>query len=213
MRLCSYVVMIDKGFAPNPFWGFCTLAACTPNHQGCTFGRNDWMLGNSSANTGRRLIYAMRISEVLDFDDYYRDQRFAGKRARAGSWRERCGDNIYFRNGAGEWEQALAFYHTCPRDIEKDTRNPCVFISDHFFYFGENAPARSDLPVEYASLVNTGISHRHHEGESVHAFIEWLEQTHQPGLHGLPRDREEETGAQCGLVHTRSVVRRTSGCS
>ena len=33
VRLCSYVVKYDTGFAPNPFWGFCTLAACTPNHQ------------------------------------------------------------------------------------------------------------------------------------------------------------------------------------
>ena len=33
-RLCSYVVRHDKGLAPNPFWGYCTLAVCTPNHAG-----------------------------------------------------------------------------------------------------------------------------------------------------------------------------------
>ena len=26
--------MHDTGFAPNPFWGYCTLAVCTPNHMG-----------------------------------------------------------------------------------------------------------------------------------------------------------------------------------
>jgi hypothetical protein len=51
-------------------------------------------MGNGSASAGRRLIYAMRISEVLDFDDYFRDTRFAAKKPRAGTWRERCGDNI-----------------------------------------------------------------------------------------------------------------------
>ena len=50
-------------------------------------------------------------------------------------------DNIYFCGTDGQWEQALAFFHTRPADQEKDTRYPCVFISDHFFYFGESAPA------------------------------------------------------------------------
>src|SRR5437868_6312610 len=99
MRLCSYVVQQDTGFVPNPFWGFCTCAACTPNHLNRRLEPGDWLIGNSSADAGpeRRLIYAMRISEPpMTFDDYYRDPRFAKKKARAGSWQEKCGDNIYF---------------------------------------------------------------------------------------------------------------------
>lgn len=80
MRLCSYVVVCDTGFAPNPFWGLCTLAACTPNHQSLQLKRGDWLLGNSSAKEGHQLIYAMRVSEVLDFDQYYRDPRFEQKK-------------------------------------------------------------------------------------------------------------------------------------
>lgn len=84
MRLCSYVVVYDSGFAPNPFWGLCTLAACTPNHQGLRLKAGEWLIGNSSARAGHRLIYAMRVSEVLDFDKYYRDPRFEQKeRARS----------------------------------------------------------------------------------------------------------------------------------
>ena len=30
MRVFSYVVMHDSGFAPNPFHGHCTLACCKP---------------------------------------------------------------------------------------------------------------------------------------------------------------------------------------
>src|SRR5712671_5339411 len=31
MRLYSYVVARDFGFAPNPFFGVCTLATCKPD--------------------------------------------------------------------------------------------------------------------------------------------------------------------------------------
>ncbi|MFC1451894.1 hypothetical protein ACFLSJ_00955 [Verrucomicrobiota bacterium] len=31
-KICSYVMTTDTGFAPDPFHGRCTLAACTPNH-------------------------------------------------------------------------------------------------------------------------------------------------------------------------------------
>ena len=30
MVIHTYVVQHDKGFAPNPFWGICTLACCKP---------------------------------------------------------------------------------------------------------------------------------------------------------------------------------------
>lgn len=209
MRLCSYVVMHDTGFAPNPFWGICTLAACTPNHQGLRLKPGDWVFGNSSLETGQRLIYAMRISEVLDFDDYYKDKRFTRKRPSSGSWRKRCGDNIYFRNKAGRWMQADTFHHASSAQIAKDTRYPRVFISDYFFYFGENAPI---LPIEFASLIRArnGCCCNEDKEETSRAFIEWLEETYQPGLHGLPRDREQDTGASCGIIPKGHGMTRTS---
>src|SRR5205823_10069139 len=99
MRLCSYVVVGDTGFAPNPFHGYCTLAACTPNHQGLRLEKGDWLLGHDSAKRGQGLVYAMKVSEVLDFDAYYRDTRFQAKIPRFDkTWREACGDNIYYRD-------------------------------------------------------------------------------------------------------------------
>lgn len=41
MRLCSYTVVHGTGFAPNPFGRYCTLAACTPNHQGIKLSQGD----------------------------------------------------------------------------------------------------------------------------------------------------------------------------
>jgi hypothetical protein len=43
--LYSYIVRQDTGLAPNPFWGWCTLAVCTPNHQGSKAKRGDWVAG------------------------------------------------------------------------------------------------------------------------------------------------------------------------
>jgi len=210
MRLCSYVVVIDKGFAPNPFSGFCTLAARTPNHQGLRLKEGDWVLGNSSSAEGRRLIYAMRISEVLDFDKYYRDNRFARKKAKAGTWRDRCGDNIYFRNKAGDWVRGVSFHHTSLDSLRQDTRRPRVFISDHFFYFGENARA---LPPKFASLARTCQGCKYHPGNLVEEFIKWLEQTYKPRLHGEPRDRDESTDLKCEPIQPRMRQTGSGKCT
>jgi hypothetical protein len=194
MRLCSYVVVHDYGFAPNPFHSYCTLAACTPNHQGLRLAAGDWLLGNSSVATCNHLIYAMRVSEVMDFDDYFNSSRFTAKKAGHENWQNKCGDNIYYRDELGRWQQAFAFYHTQTGQIENDTQHPRVFISDFFFYFGRRAPA---IPAEFGSLLQTRQGCRcNHSSETVSAFVGWLTSTYSPGLQGLPRDNP---GAQNGV--------------
>lgn len=195
MQLYSYVVRTDRGFAPNPFCGCCTLAACTPNRMGARLRRGDWLMGNSDNAHGQRLVYAMRVSEVLEFDDYFHDPRFDCKKPRpGGDWRNRCGDNIYHIGPSGRYQQAFTFSHTEAHFLEKDTRNPRVFISEHFFYFGENAP---DIPAEFGGLIRErqGIR-KDFPPELVEAFVAWLEQSYTPGLMGLPRDRPTDPG--CG---------------
>jgi hypothetical protein len=131
----------------------------------------------------------MRVSEVLDFDQYYRDPRFEQKKASAVDWQHRCGDNIYFRDSDGQWKQGTAFCHTSPKEIEQDTRYPRVFISDHFFYFGEKAP---NFLGPFASLIQTSRGCRYADNaETALGFVKWLEETYPPGLHGQPRDRDE----------------------
>jgi hypothetical protein len=137
----------------------------------------------------------MRISEVMDFDAYYRDPRFAKKKARNGSWKARCGDNIYFRKDGG-WVQALAFHHKSRKNIAQDTRYPRVFISNYFFYFGEESP---DIPEQFVSLVKTGRGCEYHEDKTVDAFVKWLEREYRPGIIGQPRDRDENSGTECNV--------------
>lgn len=148
MRLCSCAIVHDAGFTPNRFGGYCTLAACTPNHQGLRLSRGDWLVGHATADRGHGLIHAMKVSEVLDFDTYYNDPRFDHKKPRFDqSWREACGDNIYHLADDGSWAQNHpTLFHGTPQNRIQDTRHPRVFISDHFHYFGENAPM---IPDQY----------------------------------------------------------------
>src|SRR5690606_38071338 len=108
MKLYSYVVARDFGFAPNPFFGFCTLATCKPRiRKHASVG--DWVVGTGAKLTygySGRLIYAMKVSEILDFDTYWNDPRFTQKRPNLfGSLQVLYGDNIYHRIGK-RWAQA-----------------------------------------------------------------------------------------------------------
>ncbi len=187
MQLCSYTVVHDTGFAPNPFDGYCTLAVCTPNHQGVRLCRGDWVLGHSTGRTGHKLIYAMKISEVLGFDEYYQDERFASKKPRfERGWEDACGDNIYYRADDGAWKQGPTWFHSNPASFAQDVKHPRVFVSEHFFYFGASAP---DIPDEYRDLVRErpGVKCSHGRPLVVE-FTRWLESSFAPGRMGIPRD-------------------------
>lgn len=149
IRLFSYKQTHDTGFAPNPFHGVLTLATCKPmirKHKQV----GDWIAGfTSSALTkggvpvGReRLIYLMRVGEVLPLERYFADPRFFAKRAsHPGESNATCvqgvGDNIYERRG-GEWIQHPNRSHQL-RHLPRDTGGRNALIAGEFFYFGSDA--------------------------------------------------------------------------
>ncbi|WP_431689339.1 hypothetical protein [Hahella sp. NBU794] len=118
MRLYSYKMTHDSGFAPNPFGECLTLATCKPyirkNKNVKSREENKdkvkdedkfgtWIAGFSSATLNgdavghERLVYLMEVSEKLPIGDYYKDARFQNKipDISAKSAIERAGDNIY----------------------------------------------------------------------------------------------------------------------
>ena len=103
-RLYSYVLREDTGFAPNPYHGFCTLACCKPPiRRRAEIG--DWVIATGSNAKGKRrggfLSFAMRVTEILAFQEYWDDERFRTKRPDlGGSLEEACGDNLYRRDPA-----------------------------------------------------------------------------------------------------------------
>src|SRR3954447_1814943 len=102
-----YVVARDFGFAPNPFHGFCTLATCKPNIRK-TAQVGDWIVGTGSKahELQGQLVYAMRVTETLSFDEFWCDERFREKRPNLhGSLMQAYGDNIYHRDGREHWLQ------------------------------------------------------------------------------------------------------------
>lgn len=188
MRLCSYVVKHDTGLAPNPFWGYCTLAVCTPNHMGIKAQPGDWFLGATQKELGDKIVYAMRVSETLSFDEYNDDPRFEDKKpVMKAPWKKRSGDNLYYRDKRGTWQQRPNPYHDTHEDRKKDLRHPFVFIGHHFYYFGESAVS---IPQEYFDLLwrRQGLK-CNHDPQLVRDFISWLQSTYDSGIHGEPRDR------------------------
>jgi hypothetical protein len=155
-RIYSYLVRYDSGFAPNPFYGYCTLATCKPDIRGSA-AVEDWVVGSASNDRrirrGGHLVYAMRVTETTTFDRYSTDARFQAKKPfRRGSRKQSCGDNIYFRNGpGGAWCQRDSFHSQVDGQIHqshvaRDTSVNRVLISDDFIYFGgEGPPFPADL--------------------------------------------------------------------
>lgn len=191
-RLCSYIVREDTGLAPNPFWGFCTLAVCTPNHQGSRVGVGDWIAGFLAKHRGYRFLYAMEISEVLDLDAYHRDARFAQKKPDLrGSWKERCGDNFYSRGSEGQWIQHRNRFHLDDGLKKQDTKFARVFIGKRFWYRGRSAVA---APERYAPLIGGRGARINHDPQLVSEFCSWVAQEFEPGIADVPNDNPDMHG-------------------
>lgn len=180
-----FVVDRDFGFAPNPFHGTCTLATCKPVIRRVA-SLGDWVIGMGGARlraTGR-IIFAIRVSEVLSFEEYWSDPRFHDKRpVRNGSQRMLVGDNIYRRDlVTGEWLQADS-HHSHPDgtpneyNVRHDTQTNRVLISDHFFYFGASAPK---VPLEILKRVGyrNNRGHRKYSIATAQPIIDWLYTEH-----------------------------------
>lgn len=192
MRLFVYIVSDDTGFAPNPYWGYCTLATCKPQIRSVA-QEGDWVIGLSPKRYGNKLLYAMQIKEKLTFDQYYYDTRFAQKRPNLDSddYTAKCGDNIYYRNKkTGEYVQVLNLYHHGLSSTTRDTKPGHVLISakDDFYYFGNDA---IELPPELLSKIIVTRGHRSRFEQStideVLAFLSSLKK----GIHSKPRDYQK----------------------
>lgn len=195
----SYVVRYDSGFAPNPFYGYCTLATCKPDiRNSASIG--DWVVGSGSndrsVRRGGYLVYAMRITEILTFDAYSSDPRFGPKKPyRTGSRKQSCGDNIYFRaDPSSPWQQRDSFHsrsdgHANTDHIKRDTGVNRVLISEDYVYFGGQGPL---FPDDLASsdgrqLCKNGIGRsRFDDVHAVDSLEGWVRSLGARGYQGAP---------------------------
>jgi hypothetical protein len=137
----------DTGFAPNPFHGLLTLATCKAGIRN-TKGPGSYVAGfTSKALCGdkvgeERLIFIMKITEKMSFDDYYNDPRYQCKKPTKENRITKAGDNIYFKNG-NAYKRGIAFRHLNKEMFDSDHKSDKVLISSEFFYFGKGA-----IPVD-----------------------------------------------------------------
>lgn len=211
--LCTYVVTGDTGLAPNPFWGWCTLAVCTPNHQGTRLKEGDWISGFLTKTRGHKFLYAMEVAEVLDLHDYFHDPRFAQKRPNLkGGWKERCGDNFYSRDKNGEWMQHPNRFHVGEGIKQQDTKYARVFIASRFWYLGRSAV---NAPAESAPLAGGRGARVNHNPAMVQRFCKWVESNFKVGVADTPNDCEASCATTPSTASSKvgcTTVRRPKSC-
>jgi hypothetical protein len=197
MKVYSYVVEHDNGYAPNPYFGFCTLCGC--KFEG---GKNivqlakvgDWVIGTGgvskrSAQHGN-LVYAMRVDKKLTRWGYFNCSQFEKKKPKTGTYAQSRGDNEDPRK---DEHTENSFWREAPK-LNDRMREQFVLVSRHFWYFGANAiPILEEFKGEKPHgfmLEKKGPGFRNHfEQADIHRLVEWIEGQAKPGRHGEPCGR------------------------
>lgn len=209
MNCYRYKIEHDYGFAPNPFHGVLTLATCKgPIRQNKNLKLGDWIVGFGSKamkNDGY-LIYAMKVEEILSFDQYWHDERFESKKPVInGTLVQMYGDNVYHTDTSENPERKF-IQERCAHSnkdwtvndghYKRDTATDKVLLSRTFYYFGDRCimiPSK----FSYISLRKKdkrgNMTYRDLVGKDgmIQAFVDWLEANYGQGVHGDPCNWKE----------------------
>jgi hypothetical protein len=205
MKLSAYIVKFDTGFAPNPFGRHCTLACCKPTIRRCA-KKDDIVVGTASARYPHagKLVYAMRVAEVLPYQRYWDDPRFRRRRPSPVTAISRRGDNIWHKVG-GRWRIAPGAVHDL-RHRNRDTGGVNALVATEFFYFGREAIS---VPDRFAGLLATTQGHKNtYDSEIIGRFWNWIGRSApKPGRIGDPLEFDDEGyWAQCQEVEDDDVA-------
>lgn len=209
MNCFRYKIEHDWGFAPNPFHGTLSLATCKADiRMNKNLKVGDWVVGfgsKSMQNLGK-LIYAMKVEEILTFDQYYDDPRFQCKKpVKTGSLVQMYGDNVYhtdkskrptrkyIQDECAHSHDDGSFYK---EHYDRDTKSDKVLLSKTFYYFGDHC---IDIPKEFDYIKlnpqnirgNIYFTDLQDEDEKIQAFADWLKATYEVGIHGDPCNWKE----------------------
>ncbi len=177
-----YAVSYDLGFAPNPFGGVCSLSCCKPEIRRLA-KLGDWVIGLTGTKLppALRLVFAMKVTRVTDFDEYWAANEFAGRKAkRNGSQATQVGDNIYHRKDpAKPWRQedsvhSLPGGRQCPLNTKHDTRVNRILLSDEFIYLGQAAPTVPAALFEPIGYVKNARNYRKFSDERAGELLGWV---------------------------------------
>lgn len=190
--LFSYIVNVDWGFAPNPYWGCCTLVCCKQKiRQEAQEG--DWILGTGSKSNDYRknesysgkIIYAMKVTKVVSMQTYYdmckgkiKSEYYTCLKNKIPDYdnedyAKKMGDCIYYDISEDHKDAKLLRGFHGEGSKKKDLSGKNALISNHFYYFGKDAiPIVDDLlPVVKKSWGRRSKSNANY----VRKFIDWIE--------------------------------------
>lgn len=144
MKCFRYKLDHDYGFAPNPFWGIMTLATCKAQlRHNKRLELGDWVAGFGSVgmNNLNCLIYAMKVEQVLTFDEYWDNPKYDCKRpVVTGTLCQMYGDNVYHTVEGKVIQEHCA--HSLDSGVpnmghyDTDVSGENVLLSKHFYYLG-----------------------------------------------------------------------------
>jgi len=202
LSVYTYVIDHDLGLAPNPFWGYCTLAVCKPKiRKSKSLKTGDWIVGTGSVALEKRLkrppgqyinkiIYAMEVTEILTFEEYWNDPRFFVKRPNVnGSLARKYGDNIYYPIN-DDWGQLDSAHSNSDGSMnlkhrKKDLSGKNVLISNNFYYFGDNL---IKVPNKFVELFKYGVGEKKNQDALAIDLINWIKETQIKDITGDPID-------------------------
>lgn len=197
MSIYAYKITRDYGFAPNPFGRYCSLACCKPHiRKKAVVG--DWIIGTGAIenNLLYHLIFLMKVTERLTFQEYWEDKRFSYKKpVLNGSKKQIHGDNIYYNNG-NNWIQ-LDSHHSLYEgqinegNLKQDLSGEYVLISDYFVYLGNNYLKVPEKFLEICPNKTTRDYFTVQNEDLANEFIELILNNYDLGLNGKPINWKE----------------------
>lgn len=192
-RLYTYVLRYDDGAAPNPYWGYCTLAICKPViRKGALPG--DWVVGfctkerkhdyNGVGNDDASyyVAYAMEVKESIMWGDYkgWCESHCSSKVPVPcdSEYSKQVGDCIYFEEDKVLKGPILSVHNTGKQSTEQlanikatDT-NGNVLIATNFWYFG-NSPER--IPPHLNKIRHPYQGQKYIKNQDfLGPFVEWI---------------------------------------
>lgn len=224
-RLYSYILRIDDGAAPNPFWGICTLTICKPAIRR-TAQVGDWIIGTGSKNSKLRdgntydlsdsIVYAMKITDVKSLAEYDSFCRLHLKNKLptwyTKDWRLRVGDCIYDYSEGANPKIRKGVHDEANK--KKDLSGLHALLSNHFYYFGEEART---IPPALKSLIKRNQGHlKIEDPELISKFVKWIEKFKKNKLYADPQLRywfdpsaTSEHATKCSPDNSETAVRKS----
>ena len=199
MATRTYRMDHDLGFAPNPFFGWCSLACCMPKIR--KHAQQDDLIvglaGSNSRGLGRyhpRVIYWMRVEETPDFDGYWNDPRFRAKRPQADGPKMRVvGDRTYrHEEGVEGWrfDTSMHFVPGAPQPtgghVVTDTSVDRLLLGQDYTYWGGGGPV---VPGHLLGQFPSGRGYKiPPPGKALDELHDLLDVEHPKRLAGNPAD-------------------------